>query len=86
MLWPRSAVEGLALFLNMIFIFKMPSPAPLPIDCRCECGALLARKVPGGVEIRCRRGRRSVVLALADLAEEECAVSPCHPPGRSARS
>ncbi len=35
-------------------------------DLRCGCGSLLARRVPGGVELKCRRCKRTVVLPLAD--------------------
>jgi hypothetical protein len=31
---------------------------------RCHCGSLLARLVPGGVEIKCRRCKRTVVIPL----------------------
>jgi phage FluMu protein Com len=31
---------------------------------RCHCGSLLARLVPEGVEIKCRRCKRRVVLPL----------------------
>jgi phage FluMu protein Com len=31
---------------------------------RCECGNLLARLVPAGVEIKCRRCKRQVVIPL----------------------
>jgi hypothetical protein len=34
-------------------------------DVRCECGNLLARRVEGGVELKCRRCKRTVVLPLA---------------------
>jgi len=33
-------------------------------DCRCPCGSLLARLVPGGVEIKCRHCKRLLVLPL----------------------
>jgi len=33
-------------------------------DLRCACGNLLARLVPAGVELRCRRCKRHVVLPL----------------------
>ncbi len=33
-------------------------------DCRCLCGSLLARVVAGGVELRCRRCKRTVVVPL----------------------
>jgi hypothetical protein len=35
-------------------------------DLRCGCGNLLARRVAGGVELKCRRCKRTVVLPLAD--------------------
>jgi hypothetical protein len=41
-------------------------------DCRCLCGSLLARWVEGGVELKCRRCKRTVHVPLA-------------PPGRPAR-
>jgi phage FluMu protein Com len=31
---------------------------------RCHCGNLLARLVPGGVELKCRRCKRTVVISL----------------------
>ncbi len=33
-------------------------------DCRCLCGSLVARRVPGGVELKCRRCKRRLVVAL----------------------
>ncbi len=35
-------------------------------DLRCCCGSLLARRVDAGVELKCRRCKRTVVLPLAD--------------------
>ncbi len=32
---------------------------------RCHCGSLVARLVPNGVEIKCRRCKRRVVIPLA---------------------
>lgn len=29
---------------------------------RCLCGSLLARRIPGGVELKCRRCRRTVIV------------------------
>jgi len=45
------------------------SSKPLPTteaDCavRCGCGCLLARLVPGGVELKCRRCKATHVIAL----------------------
>lgn len=31
---------------------------------RCHCGSLIARLVPTGVEIKCRRCKRRVILPL----------------------
>jgi hypothetical protein len=35
-------------------------------DLRCACGSLLARRVPTGVELKCRRCKRTVVVPLED--------------------
>ena len=39
-----------------------PCGAPDPL--RCHCGSLLARLVEGGVELKCRRCKRVVVVPL----------------------
>ena len=33
-------------------------------DLRCGCGSLLARRVQEGVELKCRRCKRTVVIPL----------------------
>ena len=38
-----------------------------PSECRCLCGSLIARRVPDGVELKCRRCKRTVVVPLLDL-------------------
>jgi hypothetical protein len=35
-------------------------------DLRCGCGSLLARRVAGGVELKCRRCKRTVVLTFTE--------------------
>ena len=35
---------------------------------RCCCGSLLARLVPNGVELKCRRCKRQVIVPLASDA------------------
>jgi hypothetical protein len=35
-------------------------------ELRCGCGNLLARRVAAGVELKCRRCKRMLVLPLAD--------------------
>jgi hypothetical protein len=45
----------------------MPSPrrpiAPAA-DCRCACGSLVAKLVHAGVELKCRRCKRILVVPL----------------------
>ena len=39
---------------------------------RCLCGSLLARLVPGGVELKCRRCKQTRVIPLShDSGSEE---------------
>jgi hypothetical protein len=33
---------------------------------RCLCGSLLARLVPGGVELKCRKCKRQIVVPLLE--------------------
>ncbi|HKU38382.1 MAG TPA: hypothetical protein VJR89_09555 [Polyangiales bacterium] len=35
---------------------------------RCVCGSLLARYVRGGIELKCRRCKRTIVIAHEDIA------------------
>jgi hypothetical protein len=39
-------------------------PAASAVDCRCSCGSLVARLVPEGVELKCRRCKRTLVVPL----------------------
>jgi phage FluMu protein Com len=41
-------------------IKETPDSAPV----RCGCGSLLARVVPEGVELKCRRCKRQVIVPL----------------------
>ena len=47
---------------------RIASPSPLGAcaheDLRCACGSLLARRVAEGVELKCRRCKRTVVIPL----------------------
>ena len=36
-----------------------------PLDCRCLCGSLLARVIPAGVELKCRRCKRTLLVPLS---------------------
>ena len=50
------------------------APPPEP-ECRCLCGSLLARLVEGGVELKCRRCKRTHVLPLGE--DPELRGRPC---------
>ena len=41
---------------------------------RCACGNLLARHVAGGVELKCRRCKRTVIVPLDTTPEESRAT------------
>lgn len=47
----------------------MPPTLPTSADCRCACGSLVARLVEGGVELKCRRCKRTLVVALTPSDE-----------------
>jgi hypothetical protein len=38
---------------------------------RCLCGSLLARYVPGGIELKCRRCKRAVVVPIPPAPDGE---------------
>jgi hypothetical protein len=38
-------------------------------ELRCECGNLIARLVAGRVELKCRRCKRTITLAIAGSAD-----------------
>jgi hypothetical protein len=49
----------------------------LPADeCRCLCGNLLARLVEGGVELKCRRCKRTVVVPVEPQAADRFPLTP----------
>lgn len=47
---------------------------PGTADTRCACGALLARRVAGGIELKCRRCRRRLLLRLG--ADGSISIEP----------
>ncbi len=53
-------------------------------QCRCSCGALLARIVREGLEIKCRKCKSIVVISHAELAEmyRSQGLEPPPPPVR----
>lgn len=46
-------------------------------DVRCGCGALIARRTAAGIELKCRRCRRALLLVLD--ADGEIAIVPGEP-------
>ena len=46
-------------------------------DCRCLCGSLVARLVEGGVELKCRRCKRTLRVSL-----EPASAAPAGRPAR----
>jgi phage FluMu protein Com len=56
------------------------SPGSKKGDVRCLCGSLLARLVPGGVELKCRRCHRIRVIPLEDSPPLERAPETKSPP------
>ncbi|AUX32776.1 MULTISPECIES: hypothetical protein [Sorangium] len=40
---------------------------------RCDCGSMLARHVAGGIELKCRRCKRVVVIPIAPAGDEATA-------------
>lgn len=70
---------------------EIPEPrAPQPKraaedhDCRCVCGSLVARVVPEGVELKCRRCKRTLIVPLSDASSrhsEARQAAPVHPTG-----
>lgn len=45
-------------------------------EIRCDCGRLLARRVSGGIEIKCRRCDRILAIQLDDLPVDGAFVDP----------
>jgi phage FluMu protein Com len=53
-------------------------------EVRCDCGSLLARLVAGGVELKCRRCKRAIVLPIETRESTHPSAASGHAP--SARS
>lgn len=40
----------------------------VPVEqCRCECGSLLAKMAPEGIEVKCRRCKRIVMIRFTEI-------------------
>jgi len=46
-------------------------------EARCHCGHLIARLRKEGVELKCKRCKRIVILPLDGNGVEECTLTPC---------
>lgn len=54
----------------LALFFKMAETAALPEkETRCECGQLMAKLRPEGVELKCKRCKRLVVIPYSRLEE-----------------
>ena len=45
-------------------------------DCRCLCGSLLARLVAGGVELKCRRCKRTLLVPVEPGFDDATVARP----------
>lgn len=45
-------------------------------DCRCLCGSLLARVTERGVELKCRRCKRTLLVPLPPELRRGAAIEP----------
>jgi len=43
-----------------------PARRPAADECRCVCGNLVARVVEDGVELKCRRCKRTLLVAIPE--------------------
>jgi hypothetical protein len=51
-----------------------PSAEAAEGDCRCSCGRLLARLTREGLEVKCRRCRRVLLIAWTDISDADGAL------------
>jgi hypothetical protein len=47
---------------------EVPAGGEAHDECRCACGSLLGRIVPEGIELKCRRCKRTFVLPIEEEA------------------
>jgi phage FluMu protein Com len=53
-------------------------PTLAPSECRCVCGNLVARVVADGVELKCRRCKRVLLVAVPVAGLERGSVLRVH--------
>jgi hypothetical protein len=80
----RMPIEILIIVLNFIYDRDLASmtstkapllDAPQPLETRCECGQLIAKVCGQGLELKCKRCKRIVVIPFSSI-EGWGAVSP----------
>ena len=57
-------------------------PPALTTDCRCLCGSLIARRVDRGVELKCRRCKRVLLVPWDETEPISDGTSPNLPAAR----
>lgn len=57
---------------------------PVGDQCRCSCGSLVARMITDGLELKCRKCKRLILIGHAALSSmyRELNLSPPMPPAR----
>ena len=57
---------------NSLFLLDREGILPKIKDdqCRCMCGSLVARLVPDGIEIKCKRCKHLVVIPVEEIMKE----------------
>jgi hypothetical protein len=72
----RASIEILIIVLNFIWkekplaMVRPASPGYHPADCgetRCECGQLIAKVRGQGLELKCKRCKRIVVIPFSSI-------------------
>jgi hypothetical protein len=53
--------------------------APADDEHRCGCGRLVAKRVPGGVELRCGRCKKPIVILFEDEKDHPSGPEPSAP-------
>jgi len=58
---------------------SLASTAELGSEARCECGQLVAKLLPDGVELKCKRCKRIVLIPFATMEDGAGVLPSPHP-------
>lgn len=58
---------------------SLASSPELGSEARCECGQLVAKLRPAGVELKCKRCKRIVLIPFATMEDEAGFLPSPHP-------